>query len=46
MRRGAMRTFAIFAGQAGTVTAQSTAGAIAAGGMQFATDGYLIKGTR
>ena len=45
MRRGAM-AFAIFAGQAGTVTAQSTAGAIAAGGMQFATDGYLIKGTR
>ena len=37
-----MAHFVIFAGQAGTVTAQSTAGAIAAGGMQFATDGYLI----
>ena len=39
-------TFAIFAGQAGVVTTQGAAGAIATGGMQFSTDGYLVQGMR
>ena len=37
---------AIFAGQAGVVTTQGAAGAIATGGMQFSTDGYLVQGMR
>ncbi len=36
--------FAIFAGAAGTVTVDDTAGAIAAKGIQFATDGYHLTG--
>lgn len=36
--------FAIFGGAAGTVTADDSAGAIAAKGIQFASDGYLLKG--
>ncbi|MEO9340327.1 autotransporter domain-containing protein [Mesorhizobium sp. SB112] len=37
-------TFAVFQGQAGTVTVDTGAAAIAATGMQFATDGYRIEG--
>src|SRR5690606_13756485 len=37
-------SFAIFAGQAGTVTVDNSLGQVAASGMQFATDGYLIEG--
>ena len=37
--------FAIFAGQAGTVTVQDAApGVVSVGGMQFATNGYVING--
>lgn len=36
--------FAIFAGAAGTVTVDNSAGAVTATGMQFATDGYHLKG--
>src|SRR5690606_29285803 len=36
--------FAIFAGSAGTVTVDDSAGAIEVAGMQFATDGYVIDG--
>jgi outer membrane autotransporter protein len=37
--------FAIFAGQAGTVTVQDAApGVVSVSGMQFATNGYLING--
>ncbi len=36
--------FAIFAGQAGTVTVDDTAGSVSVAGMQFATDGYQIDG--
>ncbi len=36
--------FAVFAGQAGTVTVDDTAGAISVDGMQFATDGYRVQG--
>ncbi len=36
--------FAIFAGNAGTVTVDNTAGAVTASGMQFASDGYVIDG--
>ncbi len=37
-------TFAVFQGTAGTVTVDTTAGAIGATGMQFAADGYKIDG--
>ncbi len=37
-------SFAIFQGEAGTVTVDHAAGAIAATGMQFASDGYRIEG--
>ncbi|MDX8497990.1 autotransporter outer membrane beta-barrel domain-containing protein [Mesorhizobium sp. VK4C] len=38
-------SFAIFAGQAGTVDVDSaTNGQVQAAGMQFATDGYLVQG--
>ncbi|WP_353148189.1 autotransporter domain-containing protein [Pollutimonas bauzanensis] len=37
-------TFAVFQGTAGTVTVDSTAGAIGVTGLQFATDGYKIDG--
>ncbi|MEA1016004.1 beta strand repeat-containing protein, partial [Sphingosinicella sp. LY1275] len=36
--------FAVFAGQAGTVTVSTTSGAISPTGMQFATTGYRIQG--
>ncbi|MBZ9811080.1 autotransporter outer membrane beta-barrel domain-containing protein, partial [Mesorhizobium sp. ESP-6-2] len=36
--------FAIFAGQAGTVTVDNGLGQVSAAGMQFSTDGYLIQG--
>lgn len=36
--------FAIFGGQAGTVTVDDSAGAVTALGMQFATDGYSLAG--
>ena len=36
--------FAIFAGAAGTVTVDNSLGQVAASGMQFLTDGYLIQG--
>ena len=36
--------FAIFSGQAGTVTVDDTAGAISVLGMQFATDAYAVNG--
>ncbi|QDE37909.1 autotransporter domain-containing protein [Luteibacter pinisoli] len=37
-------TFAIFQGTPGTVTVNNDNGAVVAGGMQFASDGYLIQG--
>ncbi|MCH8686648.1 autotransporter outer membrane beta-barrel domain-containing protein [Sphingosinicellaceae bacterium A1X5R2] len=37
-------SFAIFAGTAGTVTVDNSLGAVRTSGMQFATDGYEIKG--
>jgi fibronectin-binding autotransporter adhesin len=37
-------SFAIFAGAKGTVTIDNSAGAVRASGLQFATDGYVIKG--
>ncbi|CAB3827036.1 MULTISPECIES: autotransporter domain-containing protein [Achromobacter] len=37
-------TFAVFQGQAGTVTVDASAGAIGITGMQIATDGYRIQG--
>ncbi|BDU21085.1 autotransporter-associated beta strand repeat-containing protein [Dyella sp. GSA-30] len=37
-------TFAIFAGAAGTVTVDTSLGAINTSGMQFATDGYRVEG--
>ncbi|QYJ23673.1 autotransporter domain-containing protein [Achromobacter sp. ES-001] len=37
-------TFAVFQGQAGTVTVDTSAGAIGVTGMQIATDGYRIEG--
>ncbi|MGA7438815.1 MAG: autotransporter-associated beta strand repeat-containing protein [Luteibacter sp.] len=37
-------SFAIFAGAAGTVTVDSSLGAINSKGMQFATDGYRVEG--
>ncbi|MGV2899809.1 autotransporter domain-containing protein [Achromobacter sp. AGC78] len=37
-------TFAIFQGTAGTVTVDTSAGAIGVTGMQIATDGYRIEG--
>ncbi|WP_325960790.1 autotransporter domain-containing protein [Serratia ureilytica] len=37
-------SFAIFQGEAGTVMVDHAAGAIAATGMQFASDGYRIEG--
>ncbi|WP_181181039.1 autotransporter-associated beta strand repeat-containing protein [Mesorhizobium sp. B2-4-3] len=37
-------SFAIFAGQAGTVTVDNGLGQVAASGMQFMTDGYVVKG--
>ncbi|MEI4507540.1 autotransporter-associated beta strand repeat-containing protein [Sphingopyxis sp. CCNWLW253] len=37
-------TFAIFAGAPGTVTVDNGGGAVAATGMQFAADGYVIDG--
>ena len=37
-------TFAVFAGNAGTVVVDGSAGAIAATGLQFASDGYRIEG--
>ncbi|NKC22640.1 hypothetical protein HED50_12710 [Ochrobactrum oryzae] len=33
-----------FAGKAGTVTVDNTAGAVSAAGMQFSTDGYRLEG--
>ncbi|WP_407867105.1 autotransporter outer membrane beta-barrel domain-containing protein [Phyllobacterium phragmitis] len=36
--------FAIFKGAAGTVTVDNPGGAISVAGMQFATDGYVVKG--
>ncbi|CDX32238.1 Outer membrane autotransporter barrel domain (modular protein) [Mesorhizobium plurifarium] len=36
--------FAIFAGQAGTVTVDNGLGQVTAAGMQFSTDGYVIEG--
>ncbi|CDX29442.1 Outer membrane autotransporter barrel domain (modular protein) [Mesorhizobium sp. ORS 3359] len=36
--------FAIFAGQAGTVTVDNGLGQVSAAGMQFSTDGYVIQG--
>ncbi|HEY8682982.1 MAG TPA: autotransporter domain-containing protein, partial [Rhodanobacter sp.] len=36
--------FAIFGGAAGTVTVDNSAGAVAAMGMQFATNGYVLAG--
>ncbi|TPI21035.1 autotransporter-associated beta strand repeat-containing protein [Mesorhizobium sp. B4-1-1] len=36
--------FAIFAGQAGTVTVDIGLGQVTAAGMQFSTDGYVIQG--
>ncbi|MGO4834278.1 autotransporter-associated beta strand repeat-containing protein, partial [Rhizobiaceae sp. 2RAB30] len=38
------RSFAIFAGSAGTVTVDDSLGAINASGMQFLTDGYVVRG--
>jgi fibronectin-binding autotransporter adhesin len=37
-------TFAIFAANAGTVTVDDSLGAVTSGGMQFATNGYVING--
>lgn len=37
-------SFAIFAGQAGTVTVDTGLGQVAASGMQFMTDGYVVEG--
>ncbi|MBZ9738665.1 autotransporter-associated beta strand repeat-containing protein [Mesorhizobium sp. CO1-1-4] len=37
-------SFAIFQGTAGTVTVDSTNGAVQAAGMQFAANGYLVQG--
>lgn len=37
--------FAIFAGAAGTVTVDDSAGAISAQGVQFASDGYRLNGS-
>ena len=37
-------TFAVFQGTAGTVTVDTSAGAIGVTGLQFVTDGYLIQG--
>lgn len=36
--------FAVFAGQAGTVTVDDSAGAVSVAGMQFAADGYVLDG--
>lgn len=36
--------FAIFQGAAGTVTVDNSKGQVAAAGMQFATDGYVVEG--
>ncbi|WP_309085982.1 autotransporter-associated beta strand repeat-containing protein [Chelativorans sp.] len=37
-------SFAIFSGQAGTVTVDNDLGQVTASGMQFTTDGYVIEG--
>lgn len=37
-------TLAIFSGTGGTVTVDNSLGQVTAGGMQFATDGYVIQG--
>ncbi|MBZ9921531.1 autotransporter outer membrane beta-barrel domain-containing protein, partial [Mesorhizobium sp. BR1-1-7] len=37
-------SFAIFAGQAGTVTVDNGLGQVTASGMQFMTDGYIVQG--
>lgn len=37
-------SFAIFAGQAGTVTVDDGLGQVTASGMQFMTDGYVVQG--
>lgn len=37
-------SFAVFAGRAGDVTVDESAGEISVAGMQFATDGYLVSG--
>ncbi|WP_447922762.1 autotransporter domain-containing protein [Achromobacter aegrifaciens] len=42
--RNPIDAFAIFGGTAGTVTVDGTAGAIAAKGIQFASDGYHLTG--
>nr|WP_253201561.1 autotransporter outer membrane beta-barrel domain-containing protein [Sphingomonas quercus] len=42
--RFADRAFAVFAGEAGTVTVDEQGGDIVAPGMQFASDGYVVKG--
>ncbi|WP_153020080.1 autotransporter outer membrane beta-barrel domain-containing protein [Paramesorhizobium deserti] len=36
--------FAIFTGKAGTVTVDNSKGNVRSGGMQFAVDGYVVKG--
>jgi fibronectin-binding autotransporter adhesin len=36
--------FAVFGGQAGTVTVDNSLGAVNVAGMQFATDGYRVQG--
>ncbi|WP_198670318.1 autotransporter domain-containing protein [Dyella sp. C9] len=36
--------FAVFAGNAGTVTIDNSLGAVAAAGLQFATSGYVLQG--
>jgi len=38
------QAFAVFSGVGGTVTIDSSLGAVNASGMQFASDGYLIEG--
>ena len=40
----AIEQFAIFSGTAGTVTIDTSLGAVTASGMQFASDGYTITG--
>ncbi|PWL18378.1 autotransporter outer membrane beta-barrel domain-containing protein [Falsochrobactrum shanghaiense] len=37
-------SYAVFAGRAGDVTVDESAGEISVAGMQFATDGYLVSG--
>lgn len=37
-------SFAVFGGNAGTVTIDNQTGTVAAAGLQFATDGYILAG--